>query len=157
MSTCDESGSIFSLSLRNDGPKLLRVVGVTEDDRNGPMIFQVKYLNGLILFPDTVTDIALVRYTSSVPEDVSFDSCSIVVETNSTLGSSIIIPCKLVRASISYTNNAIVAESDGRLTRPLYEEVISANARTGILGSILQVEDNNMKVFLLTTSFFNKK
>ncbi|WVZ88113.1 hypothetical protein U9M48_034664 [Paspalum notatum var. saurae] len=148
MSTCDESGSIISLSLRNDGPKLLRVVGVTEDDRNGPMIFQVKYLNGLILFPDTVTDIVLVRYTSSVPEGVSFDSCNIVVETNSTLGSSIIIPCKdLLCASISYTNNAIVAESDGRLTRPLYEEVIAANARTGILGSILQVEDNNVKHF----------
>ncbi|KAJ1298471.1 hypothetical protein BS78_01G456200 [Paspalum vaginatum] len=147
MPTCDESGSIFSLSLRNDGPKLLRVAGVTEDDRNGPMIFQVKYLNGLILFPDTVTDIALVRYTSSVPEDVSFDSCNIVVETNSTFGSSIMIPCKdLVRASLSYTSNAIVAESDGPLTRPLYEEVISANARTGILGSILQVEDNNAKL-----------
>ncbi|WVZ88112.1 LOW QUALITY PROTEIN: hypothetical protein U9M48_034664, partial [Paspalum notatum var. saurae] len=116
MSTCDESGSIFSLSLRNDGPKLLRVVGVTEDDRNGPMIFQVKYLNGLILFLDTVTDIALVRYTSSVPEGVSFDSCNIVVEANITLGCSIIIPCKdLVCASISYTNNAIVAEFDGRI------------------------------------------
>ncbi|OEL23947.1 hypothetical protein BAE44_0015033 [Dichanthelium oligosanthes] len=147
ISTCDESGSIFSLSLRNNVPKLLRIVGITEDDRNGPMLFQVKYLNGLILFPDTVTDIALVRYTSSVPEDISFDSCNIVVETNSTLGSSIIIPCKdLVRASLSYTSTAIIAESHGLFARPLYEEEISANARTRTLGSMLQMEDlHNVK------------
>ncbi|TKV97797.1 hypothetical protein SEVIR_9G518500v4 [Setaria viridis] len=147
ISTCGESGSIFSLSLRNGAPKLLRIVGISEDDRNGPMIFQVKYLNGLILFPDTVTDIALVRYTSSVPEDISFDSCNIVVETNSTLGSSVIIPCKdLVRASLSYASTAVVAESDGPFTRPLHEEAISANARTGTLGSMLQIEDlHNVK------------
>lgn len=153
ISTCDESGSIFSLSLRNDEPKLLRIVGITEDDRNVPMIFQIKYLNGLILFPDTVTDIALVRYTSLVPEDISFDSCNIVVETNSTLGSSIIIPCKdLVRASL--TSTAIIAESDGPLATPLYEEDISTNARTRTLGSMLQVEDlHNVKVFILTCFF----
>jgi hypothetical protein len=158
ISTCDETGSIFSLSLRNDGPKLLRVIGVTEDDRNGPMIFQVKYLNGSILFPNTVTDIALVRYTSSVPEDISSDSCNIVVETNSTLGSSIILPCKdLVRASLFYTSNAIVAESDGPFARSLYEEEISANARTRTLGSMLQVEDSyDVKVFFLTI-FFHKE
>jgi hypothetical protein len=155
ISTCDEIGSIFSLSLRNDGPKLLRIIGVTEDDRNGPMIFQVKYLNGSILLPDTVTDIALVRHTSSVPEDISSDSCNIVVETNSTLGSSIIIPCKdLVRASLFYTSNAIVAESDGPFARSLYDEEISANARTRTLGSMLQVEDSyDVKVFLLTLFF----
>lgn len=155
ISTCDETGSIFSLSLRNDGPKLLRIIGVTEDDRNGPMIFQVKYLNGSILLPDTVTDIALVRHTSSVPEDISSDSCNIVVETNSTLGSSIIIPCKdLVRASLFYTSNAIVAESDGPFARSLYDEEISANARTRTLGSMLQVEDSyDVKVFLLTLFF----
>ena len=150
ISTCDESGSVFSLSLLNDAPKLLRIVGITEDDRNGPMLFQVKYLNGLILFPDTVTDIALLRYTSSVPDDISFDSCNIVVETNSTLGSSIIIPCKdLVRASRSYTSTAIVTESDRPFTRPLYEEDISANAKTRTLGTMLQIEDlHNVKVFL---------
>ncbi|CAL4921150.1 unnamed protein product [Urochloa decumbens] len=146
ISTCDESGSIFSLSLRNDAPELLRIVGITEDDKNGPMTFQVKYLNGLILFPDTVTDIALVRYSSSVPEDSSFDSCNIVVETNSTLGSLIIIPCKdLVRASL-YTSTATVAGSNVQFTRPLYKEMISANARTRTLGSMLQIEDlHNVK------------
>jgi hypothetical protein len=123
------------------------------------MIFQVKYLNGLILFPDTVTDIALVRYTS-VPEDISLDSCNIVVETNSTLGSSVIIPCKdLVRASLSYTSTAVVAESNGPFTIPLHEEAISANARTGTLGSMLQIEDlNNVKVSPpYTCVFLNKK
>jgi len=122
------------------------------------MLFQVKYLNGLILFPDTVTDIALLRYTSSVPDDISFDSCNIVVETNSTLGSSIIIPCKdLVRASLSYTSTAIATESDRPFTRPLYEEDISANARTRILGTMLQTEDlHNVKVFLAFSSTTNR-
>jgi hypothetical protein len=159
ISTCDdESGSVFSLSLRNDAPTLLRIVGITEDDRNGPMLFQVKYLNGLILFPDTVTDIALLRYTSSVPEDISFSSCNIVVETNSTLASSIIIPCKdLVRASLSYTSTSITTESGGPFTRPSYEEDISANARTRTLGTMLQIEDlHNVKVFL-TRFFFQQE
>ncbi|XP_062210141.1 uncharacterized protein LOC133911763 isoform X2 [Phragmites australis] len=139
VSSCGESGSIFSLSLRNDASKLLRIVGITEDNRNGPAIFQVKYLSGLILFPDTVTDIALIRHTSSIPEDISFNSCNIVVETNSTLGSSITIPCEdLMRASLSHTTNAVVAESDGPFTGPLYEEEISANARTRSLGSMIQ-------------------
>ncbi|TVU48144.1 hypothetical protein EJB05_07770 [Eragrostis curvula] len=139
-SSCGASGSIFSLYLRNDASKLLRIVGVIENNKNGPMIFQVKYLNGLILFPDSVTHIALVRHTSSVPDDISFDSCNIVVETNSSLGSSIIIPCEdLVHASLSYKSNAVIAESDGLLNGPLYEE-IAANAKTRTLGSMLRVK-----------------
>ncbi|XP_062216630.1 uncharacterized protein LOC133916800 [Phragmites australis] len=152
VSSCGESGSIFSLSLRNDASKLLRIVGVTEDNRNGPVIFQVKYLSGLILFPDTVTDIALIRHTS-VPEDISFNSCNIVVETNSTLDSSITIPCEdLVHASLSHTTSAVFAESDGSFTGPLYEEEISANARTRSLSSMLQVEGlNNVKRMIMRT------
>ncbi|KAL6645444.1 hypothetical protein ACP70R_017052 [Stipagrostis hirtigluma subsp. patula] len=152
VSSCSESGSIFSLSLRNDASKLLRIVDVSEDNRNGPMIFQVKYLNGLILFPDTVTDIALIRRTSSVPEDISFYSCNIVVETNSTIGSSIIIPCEdLVRASLSHTANTVAAESDRPFTGPLYED-ISANARTRSLVSMLQAEGlNDVKPMIMNT------
>ncbi|KAL6867256.1 hypothetical protein ACP4OV_015280 [Aristida adscensionis] len=146
VSSCGKTGSIFSLSLQNDASELLRIVGVSEDNRNCPMIFQVKCLNGLILFPNTVTDIALIRLTS-VPEDISFSSCNIVVKTNSTNDSSIIIPCEdLMRASLSSTTNDVATESDGRFTGPLYQEEISANARTRFLGSILQIEDlNNVK------------
>jgi hypothetical protein len=148
-SSCGASGSIFSLYLQNDASRLLKIIGVSENNRNGPMMFQVKYLNGLILFPDTVTHIALVRHTSSVPDDSSFNSCNIVVETNSTLGSSIIIPCKdLERASLSYKSNSVVAESDGLFTEPLSEE-ISVNSKTRTLGSILQVKDlHSAKVLL---------
>ncbi|GJN30508.1 hypothetical protein PR202_gb18819 [Eleusine coracana subsp. coracana] len=141
-SSCGASGSIFSLYLQNDASNLLRVVGVTENSQNGAMIFQVKYLNGLILFPGTVTHIALVSHIYSVPDpdDISFNSCNLVVETNSTLGSSIIIPCEdLLHASLAYTSNAVVAESDRLFTGPLYEEA-PANAKMRNLGSMLQVK-----------------
>uniref|UniRef100_A0A0A9DX01 Transmembrane protein 131-like N-terminal domain-containing protein n=1 Tax=Arundo donax TaxID=35708 RepID=A0A0A9DX01_ARUDO len=154
VSSCCDSRSIFSLSLRNDASKLLRIVGVSEDNRNGPVIFQVKYLSGLVLFPDTVTDIALIRHTSSIPKDFLFNSCSIVVKTNSTLGSSITIPCEdFVRASLSHTTNAVFAESDGPFTGRLYEEEVSANARTRSLRSMLQVEGmNNVKQMIMRAS-----
>lgn len=151
ISSCAGSGSIFSLSLRNDATKLLRIVSVTEDNRDGPVIFQVKYLSGLILFPDTITDIALIRYTSSVPKDISFDNCNIVVETNSSLGSSIVVPCQdIMCASLSYTTSAVVAESDGPFA--FSEEETSANSRTGSLGSILETEGpHNMKPTIMRT------
>ncbi|CAM0871836.1 unnamed protein product [Alopecurus aequalis] len=146
VSSCAANGSIYSLSLRNDATELLRIVSVTEDNRDDLMILQVKYLNGLILFPDTVTDIALIRYTASLPEDISFDNCNIVVKTNSSLGSSIVIPCQdILRASIPYTTSAVVAESDEPAVGSFFEET-SANSRTGSLGSIIETEDlHNMK------------
>uniref|UniRef100_A0A0D9VQG5 Uncharacterized protein n=1 Tax=Leersia perrieri TaxID=77586 RepID=A0A0D9VQG5_9ORYZ len=135
ISSCAGIGSIFSLSSRNEGTELLRIVRVTEDNRDGSM-FQVKYLNGLILFPDTVTDIALIRYSASVSTDSSFDNCNIVVETNSSVGSSILIPCQdVISSALSYTASA-VTESDG----PFSEDELSANSRTGSLDSIVEVE-----------------
>ncbi|KAL5211032.1 hypothetical protein ABZP36_006655 [Zizania latifolia] len=138
VSSCAGIGSIFSLFIRNEGTELLRIVRVVEDNRDGPMIFQVKYLNGLILFPDTVTDIALIRYTSPVPKDSSFDNCNIVVETNSSVGSSILIPCQdIISAALSYMPSA-VSESDVPFVGPFSEEELSANSRTGSLGSIIE-------------------
>ncbi|EEC74649.1 hypothetical protein OsI_10299 [Oryza sativa Indica Group] len=135
VSSCAGVGSIISLSLRNEGTKLLRIVRVTEDNRDGSNNFEVKYLNGLILFPDTVTDIALIKYTS-VPTDNSFDNCNIVVETNSSVGSSILIPCRdVISATLSYTASA-VTQSDG----PFSEDELSANSRTGSLGNIVEVK-----------------
>uniref|UniRef100_J3LKR4 Uncharacterized protein n=1 Tax=Oryza brachyantha TaxID=4533 RepID=J3LKR4_ORYBR len=149
VSSCAGIGSIFSLSLRNEGTKLLRIVRVIEDNRDGSMNFEVKYLNGLILFPDTVTDVALVRYTSSVPMDSSFDNCNIVVETNSSVGSSILIPCQdMISATLSYTASA-VTKSDG----PFSEDGLSANSRTGSLGSIVEVDGLHYMKPTITRAF----
>jgi hypothetical protein len=147
ISSCAGNGSIYSLSLRNDAAELLRIVSVTADNGDDVSIFQVKYLNGLILFPDTATDIALIRYTASVPKDISFDNCNIVVKTNSSLGSSVVIPCQDIRrASTSYTTSAVVAESDEPAGGSFSEE-ISTNSRTGSLGSLTEIEGrHNMKV-----------
>uniref|UniRef100_A0A0E0K9T6 Uncharacterized protein n=1 Tax=Oryza punctata TaxID=4537 RepID=A0A0E0K9T6_ORYPU len=135
VSSCAGVGSIISLSLRNEGTKLLKIVRVTEDNSDGSINFEVKYLNGLILFPDTLTDIALIKYTS-VPMDNSFDNCNIVVETNSSVGSSILIPCQdVISATLSYTASA-VTKSDG----PFSEDELSSNSRTGSLGSIVEVK-----------------
>lgn len=152
ISSCAGNGSIYSLSLRNDATELLRIVSVTGDNRDGPAIFQVKYLNGLILFPDTATDIALIRYTASVPKDTSFDNCNIVVETNSSLGSSIMIPCQdIMHTSSSYTTST-VAESDEPDVGSFSELEISANSRTGSLGSVLETEGlHNLKPTIMKT------
>uniref|UniRef100_A0ACD5TV38 Uncharacterized protein n=1 Tax=Avena sativa TaxID=4498 RepID=A0ACD5TV38_AVESA len=143
--SCAGNGSVYSLSLRNDAPELLRIVSVTADNGDDLTIFQVKYLNGLILFPYTVTDIALIRYTASVQKDISFDNCNIVVKTNSSLGNSVVIPCQDIMRASTYTTTAVVAESDEPAGGSFSEE-ISANSRTGLLGSIIETEgQHNMK------------
>jgi hypothetical protein len=69
-----------------------------------------------------------------------------VVKTNSSLGSSVVIPCQDIRrASTSYTTSA-VAESDEPAGGSFSEE-ISTNSRTGSLGSLTEIEGrHNMKV-----------
>ncbi|KAK1363829.1 hypothetical protein POM88_039390 [Heracleum sosnowskyi] len=81
---CDDSGTVFAaLSLRYDVPYLLKVVKISAFGENAQSL-QVKYVEGLIIFPGTVTQIKvpcsdIIHICSShssdyFPEDVRTDS-----------------------------------------------------------------------------------
>ncbi|CAH9053975.1 unnamed protein product [Cuscuta epithymum] len=91
---CSYSGTtVLSLFVHNDSPHVLRVVKIIEEGDNGQR-FQIKYIEGLILFPHTVTQVALVSYSllASTSTEIRV-SCKIAVYTNDSSDSWAGIPC----------------------------------------------------------------
>ncbi|KAK9096644.1 hypothetical protein Sjap_022141 [Stephania japonica] len=86
------------LFLRNDAPyllSLLRIIEVTDSKR----IFHIKYVDGLLLFPGTVTQIALISYKSGDSEEPFSNmfnvnlSCKLLILTNDSGNPHVEIPC----------------------------------------------------------------
>lgn len=98
---CDASRNLaVAISLRNSASHLLSVVKISEvADKK---IFQIKYMEGLILFPGTVTQVAVVIY-SYLPVE-SHDSstewpsinmnCRLLVLINDSSSPQVEIPCQ---------------------------------------------------------------
>ncbi|KAI9166078.1 hypothetical protein LWI28_025860 [Acer negundo] len=53
--SCDSGGTFVAISLRNEAPYMLKFVKITD-----AKLFQIKYMEGLLLFPGTVTQVAVV-------------------------------------------------------------------------------------------------
>ncbi|XP_019195541.1 PREDICTED: uncharacterized protein LOC109189202 isoform X2 [Ipomoea nil] len=96
---CSYSGTVFlaPLIVHNDSPHVLSIVKIGREGDNSKQ-FQIKYMKGLIIFPHTATQVALVSYR--LPDALAFDSpeidmsCKIVVSTNGSRNSRVEIPCK---------------------------------------------------------------
>lgn len=85
--------------MRNDSPYILSVVKVSEAGEN-IKYFHVRYVVGLILFPSTVTQVAVVTYSSpSVQLDPLVQAhemsmnCKLLVSTNDSRTSEIEVTC----------------------------------------------------------------
>ncbi|KAL5982405.1 hypothetical protein ACLOJK_016476 [Asimina triloba] len=99
---CDDKGSVaVTLSLRNSASYLLSVVKISEVTENMEL-FQVKYMEGLILYPGTETHIAVVVYTpthdsqsypTGIPS-INWKSCKLLIATNDSSNPHIEIPCQ---------------------------------------------------------------
>ncbi|KAL3526762.1 hypothetical protein ACH5RR_011418 [Cinchona calisaya] len=98
---CYSSGTVvINLSLKNDAPYMVSIVKII-DVGESTKYFHTKYMEGLILFPGTVTQVAVVLCTSissqmidppSEPAEMNMN-CEILVLTNDTRNSEIKIPC----------------------------------------------------------------
>ncbi|KAI3452042.1 hypothetical protein Pfo_008707 [Paulownia fortunei] len=88
---CNTNGSIVSLSVRNDAPYLLSVIKVTQVGEN-IATFQIKSVEGLILFPNTVTQVAFFNYAHLETHEINM-KCKILVLINETRSSQLEIPC----------------------------------------------------------------
>ncbi|XP_021835017.1 uncharacterized protein [Spinacia oleracea] len=96
---CDANGAAFYVSVRNGASYLLKIVKINEVVDSGQLL-QINYLEGLLLFPGTVSRVALVTYKSSNVEDGSFleipdvsTSCKIEILVNDSISPLLEVPC----------------------------------------------------------------
>ncbi|GMP28044.1 hypothetical protein CsSME_00003756 [Camellia sinensis var. sinensis] len=133
---CDSSETtVVALSLRNGAPHILNVVKISLIGE-GTKLFQIKYMEGLILFPGTVTQVAVVSYVPFTiglhdsPSDISNINfnCKVMILTNESSSHQIEVLCKDIVSFCSkldsFQHQAGKAEY--------------GNARTGPLGSSVQ-------------------
>ncbi|XP_015070086.1 uncharacterized protein LOC107014616 isoform X2 [Solanum pennellii] len=83
--------SVVALSVRNDSPYILSIVKVSEAGEN-IKYFRVRYVEGLILFPGTVTQVAVVTYPPVQAHEMSMN-CKLLVSTNDSRTSEIEVAC----------------------------------------------------------------
>lgn len=87
---CDANGTTsVSLLLQNNGPGLLTVVKIRAIGENSESL-RTKYVEGLMLFPLSVTQVAMVTYT---PDSHMNLNCNLVVETNKSDAPELVISC----------------------------------------------------------------
>ncbi|XP_021714276.1 uncharacterized protein LOC110682278 [Chenopodium quinoa] len=96
---CDTSETTISVSVRNRALTLLKIVKINEavDSRK---ILKIKYLEGLLLFPGSTSQVAIVTYKSSNMEYDSFleipgvsTSCKLEILVNDSTSPLIEVPC----------------------------------------------------------------
>ncbi|OUZ99815.1 Protein of unknown function DUF3651 [Macleaya cordata] len=138
---CDGSETIaVVLSLRNRVAYLLTVVKISEVT-DGKELFHIKYIDGLLLFPGTVTPAAVVTYTSTpgysqehphdIP-DLSLD-CRLLISTNDSGSPLVEIPCQDIVSTCSRHQVASYIDD-----KPQDEKSKSGNIMRGSLGSVIQ-------------------
>uniref|UniRef100_A0A6N2KVB9 Uncharacterized protein n=1 Tax=Salix viminalis TaxID=40686 RepID=A0A6N2KVB9_SALVM len=124
---------VVAIALRNEAPHVLSVVKISEVA--AAKVFQIKYIEGLLLFPSTVTQVATVTCTQLLvdlhdsPSEMSHmnKDCKLVVLTNDS-STQIEISCQDIfhvclkrqkDSFIGYTNHSEGAETGNRRTGSL--------------------------------------
>ncbi|CAL9114208.1 unnamed protein product [Musa textilis] len=144
LETCNKRETVI-ISLRNDGEDLLSLINVSETTRSSKF-FKVRYKEGLLLFPRTLTKIALVSYSSPVISQKNVPNmptenmeCKLLIVTNDTASPVIKIPClDVVSANSNSDHGSGIIVTDGSYISGLShdEEEKYTNARTGSLQSL---------------------
>ncbi|CAI9264287.1 unnamed protein product [Lactuca saligna] len=87
---CDANGTItVSLMVENDGPEVVKVFKIREIGDNFESL-KTKFVEGLILFPYSVTQVGIVTYV--VNQDANLH-CKLLVETNKSDAPKLEISC----------------------------------------------------------------
>ncbi|XP_073060480.1 uncharacterized protein [Primulina eburnea] len=89
---CSSNGSsTFALAVRNNHPYLLNAIKVSEAG-DGTNTFEIKSVEGLLLFPRSTTQVAILNYTHLGTPRADLD-CKLLVWINDSRISQIEIPC----------------------------------------------------------------
>ncbi|KAK7307615.1 hypothetical protein VNO77_40839 [Canavalia gladiata] len=141
--TCDSGEIAITISLRNDAPYVLsfaKVVEVSDTE-----LFHIKYKEGLLLFPGTVTQVGIV-YCNHLPLDLQDlppkvsslqEKCKLLILTNDSVNPLIEIPCQDI-LYICFEHQRLTSigvEGKSKLTE-------SDNVRAGYMGRSIQLRPN---------------
>jgi len=138
----DGRGFVCTLSVRNTASHLLSVVSITESLK----VFEVKYMEGLLLYPETITNIALISYnhpdvSERIPPKVPRVSpdCKLSLFTNDSISPQIEISCEeLVKTCCRHEVVSGFIETENSFTGLKSQAQKLTNARTGSLNSIVE-------------------
>ncbi|XP_057487911.1 uncharacterized protein LOC130773959 isoform X1 [Actinidia eriantha] len=133
---CGASETVVAISLRNGAPHVLNVVKISLIGE-GTQLFQIKYVEGLLLFPGTITQVAVVSY---IPLPIGLhDSPSEIPNLN--------LNCKLIILTNDSSSPQLEAICEDIVSicskiDPKYKQQAGnaecANARTGSSSSSMQ-------------------
>ncbi|KAG6774003.1 hypothetical protein POTOM_021352 [Populus tomentosa] len=133
---------VLAISLRNEAPHVLNVVSVREVA--AVKAFQIKYIEGLLLFPGTVTQVAtitcthlLVQLHDSTSEMSNTNKdCKLVVLTNDSSIPQIEIPCQdIVHVCLRNQKDSFIGYDNHSEDAKSGERTETGNRRTGSLCS----------------------
>ncbi|ONK74220.1 uncharacterized protein A4U43_C03F4030 [Asparagus officinalis] len=131
----DGRGFVGTVSVRNRASYLLSVLSITENLE----VFDIKYMEGLLLYPGTITQIALVSYdlpdvSEHIPPKVPWldPNCRLSLLTNDSISPQIVIPCQGLVIGSGFIEPAVL------LTGPKSQNQKLSNARTESLESIIE-------------------
>lgn len=135
----DSIGKVVVISLRNGASYMLNVVRITEVAET--KLFQIKYVEGFLLYPSSVTQVGLVTCTQlsvdlydSHPEETNIkENCKLLVLTNDSTNPQIEISCKDVLHACSRCHRDSYIGHEYEV-----ENSESSNARTKLLVGGLQ-------------------
>ncbi|KAK1288807.1 hypothetical protein QJS10_CPB19g01678 [Acorus calamus] len=142
----DAQGPVsFTLSLLNGASHLLRVVDIIEDSK-GMKLLHVRFMKGLILYPETTTRIASVTYAPLIDAEFSDHDiqvslgCKLLLITNDSTSPQIEIPCKDFVNRCSRNQHGSTSGASGNSCVELGGECAKKprNTRTESLGHIGQ-------------------
>ncbi|PWA99164.1 hypothetical protein CTI12_AA010920 [Artemisia annua] len=144
---CDANGhTSVSLLVENNGFDVVKVIKISEVGEKAVSL-QTKYVEGLILFPHTVTQVATVTYAPDPHMDLN---CKLLVQTNKSITPELEISCSDIArlCSQSYSgmfsyDNAETRSGDVHVQPQLEKATEMAKADDSVLGNWRSQGTNN--------------
>ncbi|RZC30631.1 uncharacterized protein LOC114421585 [Glycine soja] len=145
LATCDSGEIAITISLRNDAPYVLGFVKVMEV--SDTELFRIKFKEGLLLFPGTVTQVGII-YCSHLHLDLHDfapkvsnlrENCKLLILTNDSTSPLIEIPCEDI-LYICFEHHRKMHSSDQVEGKSKHTQFDSR--RTGYMGRSMQLRPN---------------
>ncbi|KAL9327674.1 hypothetical protein ACSQ67_002677 [Phaseolus vulgaris] len=144
LASCDSGEIAITISLRNDAPNVLSFVKVIEV--SDTELFRIKFKEGLLLFPGTVTKVGII-YCSHLhlelhdfsPKSSLQENCKLLILTNDSSSPLIEIPCEdILYICFEHQRkiySSVQVEGKSKHTQP-------DNMGTGYMGRSMHLQPN---------------
>ncbi|TKY70554.1 high affinity nitrate transporter 2.4 [Spatholobus suberectus] len=147
LATCDSGEIAITISLRNDAPYVLSFVKVIEV--SDTQLFHIKYKEGLLLFPGTVTQVGIIYcshlhldFHDFAPKVSSLrENCKLLILTNDSTSPLIEIPCEDI-LYICFEHQGLRPSSVQAEGKSEHTQSDNTRAGPGYMGRSMQLRPN---------------